>query len=248
MFCKNVPSRTLTSMACILALSLILTFQPAFASDKKMTDEEKKEKEWQEQYKDFKKVDVEKYGYRMWVPKEFELSGKIDKTSSWMFQPGSATTSKKKSKKFGLRGSVKIGKLGLSGSKSQTETSEGSGGGLESAVSIYVNWAWMPDVDSKTMYNANLKQVKDDIDSPDPDYRKVQHFDKKKGYKYEGLTFWYQEVDKDAGDEIHRWHIKSYGNKSAYVIGLCGTYEQFKEWGPKYEKVIKSFELIPLEK
>ena len=55
-------------------------------------------------------------------------------------------------------------------------------------------------------------------------------------------------MDKAAGDEIHRWHIKSYGNKSAYTIGLTGTYAQFAEWGPVYEEVIKSFKLIPMEK
>ena len=113
---------------------------------------------------------------------------------------------------------------------------------------IYVNWTWMPDVASGTIYKANYDSVKQDIASPDPKYKDPVVFDKKKGYSHEGNTFWYKEVDKQDGTEIHRWHIHSAGNQSTYTIGLTGTYAQFQEWGPVYEQVIKSFKLIPMKK
>ncbi len=118
---------------------------------------------------------------------------------------------------------------------------------LEPALGIYVNWTWMPDVPSKVMYAANKKSELQDMTSPDPDYHDLIDFDRKKGYAHEGNTYWYKEVDKPDPGEIHRWHIKSYGNKSAYTVGLTGTYGQFAKWGPVYEKVVKSFRLIPME-
>ena len=116
----------------------------------------------------------------------------------------------------------------------------------EPALLIYVNWTWMPDVPSKTMYDVNRKSDQQDMSSPDPDYHDLVPFDRKKGYAYDGNTYWYKEVDKSAPDEIHRWHVKSYGNKSAYTVGLTGTYGQFGKWGPVYEQVVKSFRLVPI--
>lgn len=202
---------------------------------------------------EWKTVEVSKYGYSFKIPAQFERIGDEDKTTSWQFQPGSApkagdssSKSTKKKKKFG----VKIKGVGFSTESSEESSSSGSGGssgGLESALQVYVNWVWMPDVGSGTLYQANWDSVKKDMGSPDPNYKDPVNFDKKKGYAYEGNTFWYKEVDKKAGDEIHRWHIYSAGNKSAYTIGLTGTYEQFEEWGPHFEEVVKSFKLIPIE-
>jgi len=120
-------------------------------------------------------------------------------------------------------------------------------GPVEPALTVYVNWTWMPDVASKVMHDVNKKSELQNMTSPDPDYRDLIEFDRKKGYAYDGNTYWYKEVDKAKSDEIHRWHIKSYGNKSAYTLGLTGTYGQFAKWGPVYEKVVKSFRLIPME-
>ncbi len=109
-------------------------------------------------------------------------------------------------------------------------------GPLEPALMVYVNWVWMPSVPSTVLYDANKKSDLQNISSPDPDYRDLVDFDRKKGYAYAGNTYWFKEVDKPAPDEIHRWHIKSFGNKSAYTIGLTGTYGQFEKWGPVYER------------
>ncbi len=202
---------------------------------------------------EWKTYETSKYGFRVNVPAEFELNDE-NKGATWMYQPGSVKESdsssktKKKKKKFGIR----VRGVGFSTEESEEESSSGSGGGggLESALTIYVNWVWMPDVSSSTMYSTNKKSDQQNIDSPDPDYQDIADFSKKKDYAYEGNTYWYKEIDKGTGEgsEIHRWHIKSYGNKSAYTVGLCGTYEQFEKWGPVYEKVIKSWELIPMVK
>lgn len=199
--------------------------------------------------REWKVYESEKYGYSLKIPAEFELQTE-DKSTTWIYQPGSApsageTTKKKKS----LSISTKIKGIGIGTSTSEeTASASGGGGGLESALSIHVNWAWMPDVSSDTLYKANMDSVKKDMGSPDPSYTDPIVFSKKKGYAYEGNAFWYKEVDKPKGDEIHRWLIGAYGNKSNYGVILGGTYEQFKEWGPVFEEVVKSFKLIPIKK
>lgn len=204
---------------------------------------------------EFKVFESKKYGYSMKIPAEFKMDGKEDKTTTWMFQPGSAPAEAapaepKEGKKKGLGGLVKGATEGLVGGKTKSSTSgAASAQELEPALTIYVNWVWMPDVSSATMFDTNMKSDMQNIKSPDPDYRDLVVMDKKNGYEIEnGSAYWYKEVDKAQGDEIHRWHIKSYGNKSAYTVGLCGTYAQFKKWGPVYEEVIKSWKLIPMEK
>lgn len=209
---------------------------------------------------EFKEYSNEKYGFSLKIPAPFELQGE-DRTVSWSYQPGSPPSAapsapatsgeaKPKGKLGGIGGKLKeIGKGAVaSQAPAAPSTDAGSGGGLQPAVGIYVNWTWMPDVDAGTLYKANLDSVKQDIASPDPKYKDPVAFDKKKGYSYDGNTFWYKEIDKKDGEEIHRWHIYSAGNKSAYTIGLTGTYAQFAEWGPVYEEVIKSFKLIPMKK
>lgn len=201
------------------------------------------------QAREWKTYENKKYGYSLKIPAEFKLQNE-DKSTSWIYQPGSAkskTGKKKKKKSFSIGARVKGISLGTS--RSEETSSEGdSGDGLGSALSIHVNWAWMPDVSSGTLFKANMDSVKKDISSPDPTYTDPIVFSKKKGYAYEGNTFWYKEVDKSKDDEIHRWYIHSSGNKSDYGVILAGSFGQFKEWGPVYEEVVKSFKLIPMEK
>lgn len=201
--------------------------------------------------REWKTYENKKYGYSLKIPAEFELQSE-DKSTSWIYQPGSAAsgseTTTKKKKGFSIGARIKGINVGTTQSEETTSEGSSSGGGLESALSIHVNWVWMPDVAPETLYNANMDSVKKDMTSPDPNYKDPIPFAKKEGYAYEGNTFWYKEVDKSKGDEIHRWHIHSSGNKSDYGVILGGTYAQFEEWGPVYEEVVKSFQLIPIEK
>jgi hypothetical protein len=194
---------------------------------------------------ELKETVVEKYGYKFKIPEEFKVQDKIDKTTSWIYQPGmDAPGDSGKKKGGGLLGKAVSKATGIDPTAAAPA---GDASGPESALTIYVNWTWMPDVDPGTLYKANIDQVKQNAASPDPDYTAITVLDKKQGYAMEGNAFWYKEVDKDDPGEIHRWHIYVAGNKSAYTVGLCGTYAQFEKWGPVYEKVIKSFELVPLK-
>ena len=203
------------------------------------------------QAREWKTYENKKYGYSLKIPAEFELQSE-DKSTSWIYQPGSAASgtesATKKKKGFKIGANIKGINVGTSKSEETTTEGSGGGGGLESALSIHVNWTWMPDVDPGTLFKANMDSVKKDISSPDANYTDPIVFSKKNGYAYEGNTFWYKEVDKSKGDEIHRWLIHSSGNKSDYGVILGGTFEQFKEWGPVFEEVVKSFQLIPMEK
>jgi len=224
-----------------MTFTTALTFAVAFCSFCAAADDQ----EW-------KTYENEKYGYSLEIPAQFNLESE-DKSTSWIYQPGSAPSAggkavKKKKSKLNVTARIKGVTVGTSTSEEVSAGSGGdSGGGLESALSIHVNWAWMPDVSSETLYNANRDQVKKDMSSPDPSYTDPIVFSKKKGYAYEGNAFWYKEVDKKAGDDIHRWYIGAYGNKSNYGVILAGTYEQFEKWGPVFEKVVKSFKLIPIK-
>jgi hypothetical protein len=204
---------------------------------------------------EFKTYTNTKYGFELKIPKQFELKNE-DKTVDFVYQPGSAPaaaaapTEKKPGGKLSVGGVLKG--VGISVEKSvdtpATPSAGGGGGGeLQSALSIYINWTWFPDVPSGSLYDGNKKGIQQDVSSPDPKYKEIIDFDTKKGYAYAGNTFWWKEIDKKGPDEIHRWHIYSAGNKSAYTIGLCGSYGQFKEWGPVYEEVVKSFKLIPMK-
>ncbi len=207
---------------------------------------------------DLTAFESKKYGYSMKIPAEFKMEGSEDKTTTWTFQPGSepagaagAASAPKEEKKRGLGGLVKGAVGGLAGSKANSGAAADTAAPkqeLEPALSIYVNWVWMPDVSSATMFETNKKSDLLNMKSPDPDYKDLVVLDKKNGYAMEGgSAYWYKEKDKSDPTAIHRWHIKAFGNQSAYTIGLCGSYKQFEKWGPVYERVIKSFKLIPLE-
>ena len=198
-----------------------------------------------------------KHGYSIKLPVEFKMEGSEDKTTVWDFQPGSAPAgaaqsepATKEAKKTGLGGLIKGAAGGLTGNAGKAGAADKAAPKqeLESALTISVNWVWMPDVSSATLFETNKKSDLQNIQSPDPDYKDLVVMDKKNGYSIEGgSAYWYKEKDKTDPSAIHRWHIKAFGNKSFYTIGLCGTYKQFEKWGPVYEQVIKSFKLIPLE-
>ena len=169
---------------------------------------------------EFVDTPVPSFGYTFNLPTEFELEGKIDKTTTWMYQPGAV-------------GGGALDKIG---------GGLGLGGGTEKepALTIYVNVVEMSDVSSKTLYDVNKKSDLDNINGKHPDYTDLQVLEVDDGYAYS-----YKEIDKADPTEIHRWHVKMFGNDNSYTIGLCGTFEQFTEWGPIYEEVVKSFNLIP---
>lgn len=207
---------------------------------------------------DYTVFESKKYGYALKIPNEFKLDGKEDKTTTWLYQPGAAPATEnaapaapeEKKKKKGLGGLARgvADSIG-GGAESKTETgTPPASQELEPALTIYINWVWMPDVATSTLFDANKKSDLQDINSPDPTYTDLVVMDKKSGYAIgDGAAYRYKEKNKTDPAEIHRWHIKAFGNKSSYTIGLCGTYGQFEKWGPVYEEVIKSFKLIPLE-
>ncbi|MBI5095807.1 MAG: hypothetical protein HZB26_25665 [Candidatus Hydrogenedentes bacterium] len=199
-----------------------------------------------------------KYGYSIKLPKELKMEGKEeDKTTSWSFQPGSTPAAapaadsgdKGKSGGKGLGGVVK----GLTGAAkgsaaAKAPAAESPKQELEPAVGIYVNWVWMPDVPSNTLFETNKKSDQQDISSPDPNYKDLVVMDKKAGYAIEGgSAYRYKEKDKKDPADIHRWHVKAFGNKSFYTLGFTGTYKQFEKWAPEFEESIKSFKLIPMK-
>ncbi len=207
------------------------------------------------QAREWKTYENKKLGYSLKVPAEFALQSE-DTTTSWIYQPGSAPAAEKptdqpaekKKKSLGakLKGIAQDATQGSGGGAA--DSGAAAGGGLESALSIHVTWTWMPDVAPETLYKANMDSVKQDISSPAPKYTDPQVFSKKAGYAYEGNAFWYKEVVKSKPDEIHRWLIGAYGNKSNYGVVLGGVQDQFDEWGPVFEEIVKSFKLIPIEK
>lgn len=189
---------------------------------------------------------VDKFGYSLKIPEGFELQGDYDNTTTWIRHKagGSAPVAEKPAedapKKKGFGAKLKS-IAGNKGDESATSPAD-SGGASEPALSIYVNWTYMPDVSSKQMFDINKKSMQDKINGPNPDYTDLKELKLGDGY-----GFWYKEVDKKDGTEIHRWHINAYGNKSAYTIGLTGTFAQFSEWGKVYEEVISSFAFVPLK-
>lgn len=195
-----------------------------------------------------------KYGYSIKLPRELKMENTEDKTTAWSFQPGSTPANEAKSEGKsksgkGLGGLVKkaAGSV-LGGAATDAGTAGSPVQELEPAVTVYVNWVWMPDVSSNTLFDTNRKSDLQDIKSPDPTYKDLVVLDKKNGYGFEGgLAYRYKEVDKKDPNAIHRWHIKAFANKSFYTLGFTGTYKQFEKWGPVFEECIKGFKLIPMK-
>jgi len=194
---------------------------------------------------ELKETVVEKFGYTIKIPDGFALEGKIGNTTNWIRTGGASAAPAKSAegdapKKKGLGSKLKA----LGGAKAEESApASGAGGGkTEAALMVYVNWTHMPDVSSKQMFDINKKSMLDKIKGPNPEYTDLKELKLKDGY-----GFSYKEVDKTDGTEIHRWHINAYGNKSAYTVGLTGTFEQFAEWGKTYEEVIASFGFVPLK-
>lgn len=185
---------------------------------------------------------VDKFGYRLKIPEGFVLEGKIDNTTNWIRHKAGGAAAKPaeeapKKKGFGSKLKSVVG-----AKADESAPAADAGGSGEAALMVYVNWTYMPDVSSKQMFDINKKSMLDKINGPNPTYTDLKELKLKDGY-----GFSYKEVDKSDGTEIHRWHINAYGNKSAYTVGLTGTFEQFAEWGKVYQEVIDSFAFVPLK-
>ncbi len=108
-------------------------------------------------------------------------------------------------------------------------------------LTIYVIRMGVEGVSPSNLFETNKKSDLDKMKSPDSEYTDLKVLDIDGG-----LAYWYKEVDKNNPDEIHRWHVKMFGNGGIYTIGLCGPFKDFEKWGPIYEEVVKSFGLIPM--
>ncbi len=107
------------------------------------------------------------------------------------------------------------------------------------APHIYVNVVVMKGVPSQTLYNINFNQKKND-----KNYVDVKPFKIKGGYAF---TCREAESGKSSSD-IYRWHLFVFGNDRFYTCGFTGMKASFDNntLPPVYEKVIKSFKLIPV--
>jgi hypothetical protein len=191
---------------------------------------------------DWKTVEAEKFGYKVKIPKSFERQGTIEETTSWIQSGGAAESGKKTKKKRGFSAKLRVKGVSVGGSKSEEETSSSGGSSGGDVLQVYVNWVYMPDVGSGTMYKTNYDSVKKGIDGPNSKYKDIKALNMSGGE-----AFWYKEVDKSDNGEIHRWHIQAYGNKSAYTIGLTGPYGAFENNADIFKEIVDNFELIPLK-
>jgi len=117
--------------------------------------------------------------------------------------------------------------------------------GTPTGAMIYVNWVHLPQVPAQVQYDLNRQQIQREMDSPHPQYCDLQEFDRAQGYAWDGPAFWFKEVDKDDPSDIHRWHIKAFGNGSQYTVGLTGQFGQFEKLAPLYEETVRAFKRIP---
>ncbi len=166
---------------------------------------------------EFVDISVDKFGYAFQLPKEFTLEG--GKIDS------TATWSYRPASVGGAPG-----------------TPAGTGGSKEPALTISVNWVSMDTPGSSQLFQINRKTDVDAVKAPNAKIKDLTDLTIKNGYGY-----WYKETDKSDPEQIHRWIIRLFGNKGVYTIGLAGAYRQFDTWGPVYEQVIDSFQLIPLK-
>ncbi|MCC6145073.1 MAG: hypothetical protein IT368_14805, partial [Candidatus Hydrogenedentes bacterium] len=84
-----------------------------------------------------------KHGYKLKIPAQFQVQEE-GQTTTWIYQPGSAPADTGKKKGGGLL--KNLAKNALPGAGAADAAA--GGGELQPALTIYVNWVWMPDVDS----------------------------------------------------------------------------------------------------
>jgi hypothetical protein len=107
---------------------------------------------------EFVDTSVDKFGYAFKLPKEFKIEGKIDNTTTWMYQPKSVG---------GMIGGV-----------------AGIGGGKEPALTIYVNWVFMETPGSKQLFDINKKSDMDSIKAPNSKMKDLKVLTIKDGFGY----------------------------------------------------------------
>jgi len=119
-------------------------------------------------------------------------------------------------------------------------------GALGQPLSIYVNYAPLPGVDPKLVFDANKAMVESQTAENFPVYDSFEELDRYDNGAGPVYGFWYKECPKADPDEIHRWHAGVYGNEAAYTVGCAGAYRLFEAWGPALEAVIREFKLVPV--
>lgn len=115
------------------------------------------------------------------------------------------------------------------------------------SLSMSVNTVVM-SVPSKTLYDINFKQTK-----KNKRYAKVVAIPMKGPGEVYAYAF--QETDKnsDGSDkkpgDIHRWHIRAFGNGRYYTWGFAGPYKTMNKKNVQdvYKAVMKSVELISVK-
>jgi hypothetical protein len=119
-------------------------------------------------------------------------------------------------------------------------------GAMDKPLSIYVNYAPIPGVDSKRVFDANKGAIESQIAGNGSVYDFFEAIDPYDNGAGSVHGFWYKESPKSDPDEIHRWHAGLYGNEAAYTVGCTGAWSLFEAWGPAFEAVIHEFVLVPV--
>jgi hypothetical protein len=118
----------------------------------------------------------------------------------------------------------------------------GVAGSKEPALTISVNRVAIETPTSSQLYQINREIDMDAAKAPDAGIRDLKDLTIENGYGY-----WYKETDKSDPNAMHRWIVRLFGNNGVYTIALAGPFKEFEEWGPAYEQVIESFQLITLK-
>ena len=121
------------------------------------------------------------------------------------------------------------------------------------ATTIFVNCTPMVGVHPQALYDGILRAKKNDRGVTE--VVSVKMTGKLKGKPI--YAFRCKEVPIQVGtgapkaaDDHHRWFLFVWGNDCAYELAVCGSYKalgQGQELPPVYDKVIKSFSLIPIK-
>lgn len=119
------------------------------------------------------------------------------------------------------------------------------------AASVSVNVTEMPDVPESVMYDVNLKSKKKDSRYTNVVPLKVKIGSKTAlGFRCIEANNVYGTSDLKAPSDIHRWHLYVFANRREYLMGMSTAFSvyQAKKIQPVYEEIIKSFEIIPIDK